>query len=112
LEADVTAADALSVITVLVVLGPAGYLTLFVVNNVTDPGTDTAAIPRMSSMRELRQDPPLGRGVLWRAVDSTSVHRFAYRSVIVAQAVGALVLWCAAVLLIGLAAVVVVNLRP
>jgi len=32
--------------------------------------------------------------------------------VIVAQAVGALVLWCAAVPLIGLAAVVVVNLRP
>lgn len=98
-----TATDALSVIKVLVVVGLAGYLTLFVVNNVTDPGTNSAAIPRMMSMRELKADPPLGRGVLWRAVDSAAVHRLAYRSVIAAQAAGALLLWGAAVLLTGAA---------
>jgi len=84
---------------VLVVAGLAGYLTLFVINNVTDPRTNAAAIPRMMSMRDLEADPPLGSGVLWRAIDSPAVHRLAYVLVIAVQAVGAILLWWAAGLL-------------
>jgi predicted small integral membrane protein len=86
-------------IKVLVVAGLAGYLTLFVINNVTDARTNSAAIPRMMSMRDLKADPPLGSGVLWRAVDSPTVHRAAYLMVIAVQAVGAILLWWAAALL-------------
>jgi len=80
-------------IQVLVVAGLASYLTLFAVNNVTDPRTNSAAVSRMMTMRELRADPPLGSGVLWRAIDSPGVHRAAYRLVIAVQAIGALLLW-------------------
>lgn len=84
---------------VLLVAGLATYLSLFVLNNLTDPGTNSAAVERMMSMRELRDDPPLGRGVLWRAVVAPAAHRAAFGLVIVVQAIGAAVLWLAAALL-------------
>jgi predicted small integral membrane protein len=96
-------------IKVLIVAGLAGYLTLFVVNNLTDPRTNSAAIPRMMTMRDLRADPPLGSGVLWRAIDSPTLHRLAYRVVIAVQAVGAFLLWWGAATL-GWAGLTVANL--
>ncbi|GAA0898376.1 DUF2165 family protein [Pseudonocardia zijingensis] len=83
----------------LIVAGLAGYLSLFVLNNLTDPRTNSAAIPRMMTMRELKADPPLGGGVLWRAIDSPAVHRVAYGLVVAVQAIGAVLLWWGAVLL-------------
>jgi hypothetical protein len=44
----------------------------------------------MMRMRELTDDPPLGQGVVWRSIDSTAVHRAAYRLVIAVQATAAL----------------------
>lgn len=93
-------ADTLMWIKTLVVAGLASYLSIFVLNNITDPGTNAAAIPRMMTMRELREDPPLGQGVLWRAIESPAVHRIAYLLVIAVQTVAALVLWCAVILLL------------
>ena len=56
-------------------------------------------------------DPPLGQGVVWRSIDSSAVHRAAYRLVIAVQALTAALLWWAAVLLlVALTGVVVVNL--
>ncbi|WP_028932355.1 DUF2165 family protein [Pseudonocardia spinosispora] len=94
-------ADTLMWIKTLVVAGLATYLSIFVLNNITDPGTNSAAIPRMMTMRELREDPPLGQGVLWRAIESPAVHRVAYLLVIAVQAVTALVLWYAVILLVS-----------
>lgn len=84
-------------IKAVVLAGLAGYLTLFVLNNLTDPTTNSAAVARMMTMRELREDPPLGQGVLWRAIAAPTVHRIGYLLVILVQAVGAVLLWCAAV---------------
>jgi predicted small integral membrane protein len=86
-------------IKILIVAGLAGYLSLFVLNNLTDPRTNSAAIPRMTTMRELKAEPPLGGGVLWRAIDSPAVHRMAYSLVVAVQAIGAILLWWGAGLL-------------
>lgn len=80
--------------------GLAGLLSVFVVNNVTDPGTNAPAVGRMLSMRELRADPVAGRGVRWRAIDSAWVHRVAYLLVVLAQAGSAVVLWWATALFV------------
>lgn len=94
--------DVLVWIKAVVVAGFAGYLSLFVLNNLTDRGTNSGAIVRMMTMRELREDPDgLGRGVVWRAVDSPAVHRGALYAVVVVQAATAVLLWRAAVLLVG-----------
>ena len=53
------------------------------------------------SMRELRDDPELGKGVTWRAVDSSAVHRVAYCAVILTQAAAAVLLWWSTVVLAG-----------
>jgi predicted small integral membrane protein len=84
----------------VVVAGFAAYLALFVINNLIDPATNSAAVGRMMSMRELRDDPPWGQGVLWRAVDSPAVHKIAYRLVIAAQALTSVVLWWATVMFV------------
>ncbi|MGA8113132.1 MAG: DUF2165 family protein [Actinocatenispora sp.] len=84
---------------VLLVAGLAAYLSVFVLNNLTDPKTNSAAVGRMLSMRELRADRELGNGVVWRAVESQAVHRLAYYAVILIQAGAAVLLWWAAVLL-------------
>lgn len=88
-------------IKVVVVGGYAIYLTLLVLNNVTDPVTNSGAIEPMMTMRALKEDPPLGRGALWRAVDSPLVHKAAYGIVIVIEAVAAALLWRAAIMLGG-----------
>ena len=80
--------------------GYAAYLTLFVLNNVTDPVTNRGAIEPMMTMRGLKADPPLGQGAVWRAIDSPLIHRTAYRIVIVFQAIAAALLWRATVMLI------------
>jgi predicted small integral membrane protein len=87
-------------IKALVAGGYALYLTLFVLNNVTDPVTNSGAIEPMMTMRGLKEDPPLGQGVVWRAIDSPSMHKAAYRMVIVVQAVAAVLLWRGTVMLV------------
>jgi predicted small integral membrane protein len=89
-------------IKALVVTGFAVYLSLFVLNNLTDQTTNSGAIVRMMSMRELKEDPDdLGRGVVWRAVDSPVVHRLALYAVVLVQAVTAVLFWRAATLLVA-----------
>jgi predicted small integral membrane protein len=101
-------------IKTLLVGGLAGYLTLIVLNNVTDPLTNSAAVGRMMTMRELKEDPLLGRGVVWRAIDSGLVHRAAYRLVIVVQVAAAGLLWRALVMLVhaGLDGWAAADARP
>jgi len=53
-----------------VVGGYALYVSLFVWNNMSDPLTNSGAIEPMMTMRGLKEAPLLGRGVVWRAVDS------------------------------------------
>lgn len=85
----------------LLVGGLASYLSVFVLNNLTDPRTNSAAVERMLSMRELRADPDLGNGVLWRAIESPVLHRLAYAGVIVAQLVAACLMWWAAAAIVA-----------
>src|SRR5262249_29342395 len=87
-------------IKALLVGGYALYLSLFVWNNVSDPLTNSGAIEPMMTMRGLKEDPLLGRGVVWRAVDSPMIHRLAYGLVIIVQAVAAVLLWRATVMLV------------
>jgi predicted small integral membrane protein len=96
----VSPSESLLWIKALLVGGYATYLTLFVLNNVTDPVTNSGAIEPMMTMRGLKEDPLLGRGVVWRAIDSPFIHRAAYRIVIAIQAVAAVLLWRATVMLV------------
>lgn len=89
-------------VKVILVGGLAAYLSVFVLNNLTDQTTNSGAIGRMMTMRELKEDPARpGRGVLWRAVDSPVVHRLAFYAVILVQTVTSVLLWRAAVLLVS-----------
>ncbi|MBP6346018.1 MAG: DUF2165 family protein [Neisseriaceae bacterium] len=44
------------------------WFSLILINNLTDPGTNTALIAAVVSMEGLRADPAFGNGLLWRAV--------------------------------------------
>jgi predicted small integral membrane protein len=93
-------AETLLWIKTLVVGGYAIYLSLFVLNNVTDPVTNSGAIEPMMTMRALKEDPPVGRRVVWRAIDSPRIHRASYVLVILMQAATAILLWRAGVLMV------------
>lgn len=88
-------------VKVLIAAALAAFVAVLAVNNIRDPGTNFVAVHRMFSMRELRDDPQVGNGVTWRAIDSPLVHRAAYVAVIIVQAVAAATLGWAAVLLAG-----------
>lgn len=47
------------------------WLTLILLNNITDPGTNIALISAVASMDALHQEPLYGKGLLWRAVQSS-----------------------------------------
>ncbi|MBP8534620.1 DUF2165 family protein [Streptomyces sp. MK37H] len=95
-------AHALVWIKAILVGGLAAYLTLFVLNNLTDQDTNSGAVARMMTMRDLKEDPDgLGRGVVWRAVDSPVVHRLAFYAVVLVQTAAAGLLWRATAMFVA-----------
>lgn len=80
----------------LVVAGLAGWLSLAVLNNMVDFGTNRFLLSNVTSMRELKADPTLGRGLIGRAVEGDGYPALILRVVIVVQIVIALLLWRAA----------------
>lgn len=63
-------------------LGWAAWLLLVSLNNMTDAGTNRVLLQRMFGMYELREDPVLGKGLLWRAFESQAVCRWVLYGVI------------------------------
>lgn len=84
----------------VVVAGLAGWLSLAVVNNIRDGGTNVALLGRMMSMTELKTDKELGLGLRSRAIgDRSAFPRAALTAVIIVQLGIALALWAGALLL-------------
>lgn len=52
------------------------WLFIASINNITDAGTNRKLLQRMISMKELRDDPNLGVGLLWRSVNSEAACRW------------------------------------
>lgn len=63
-------------------VGWACWLLVASINNMTDAGTNRLLLQRMIGMHELRADPALGKGLLWRAVDSETTCRWILNAVI------------------------------
>lgn len=78
---------------VLVVAGLAAWLSLAVSNNILDFGTNRFLLANVTSMRELKADPNLGKGLVGRAVENARYPTLILCAVIVMQVVVALLLW-------------------
>lgn len=83
------------------VAGLALYLSIVVINNITDPATNLGLIVRMMSMEEIKQDPTMGNGLEWRAVRSTFVPKASFYFIVVYQVVTAVLLWRGAYFLLA-----------
>lgn len=82
--------------------GLAVWLTIAVLNNVTDSGTNIIHLNRMLSMRLLADDPLFGNGLEWRAWQTVSAQTILY-VVVVWQVLTACALWLAAFRMMGAA---------
>lgn len=82
--------------------GLAVWLTIAVLNNITDSGTNIIHLNRMLSMRLLADDPLFGNGLEWRAWKTVSAQTVLYAAV-VWQVLTACALWLAAVRMMGAA---------
>lgn len=90
-----------SCLKLVLVAGLALWLTIIVLNNVTDRGTNVRLIGRMMGMDEIKEDPLMGNGLQWRAIKSVVVHRLALCAVVVLQVVAVALLWRAAYLFLA-----------
>lgn len=79
----------------VIVLGLAMWLSIAVLNNLSDPGTNRQLLGHMFSMDLLRGEPVLGAGLLWRAWPAHWAVTGLYL-VSAAQALCAALLWRAA----------------
>jgi predicted small integral membrane protein len=79
--------------------GLAAWLTLAVVNNILDPGTNIHLLGTMMRMSLIEEDPAVGRGLLRRAVRSEGAPRFVLAAVIIVQVIVCVLLWWATLLL-------------
>lgn len=81
----------------LLVFGLAVWLTLILINNLTDPGTNVYLIGQMISMTALKLDGVMGRGLLWRALESPALAKILLNGVVIVQFFTVLLLWRAAI---------------
>jgi predicted small integral membrane protein len=77
----------------LVVAGLAAWLSLAVFNNIVDFGTNLFLLSNVTSMRELKADPNLGKGIIGRAVADDRYPALLLRIIITLQIGTALLLW-------------------
>ncbi|KZL14449.1 hypothetical protein PsAD2_03744 [Pseudovibrio axinellae] len=78
--------------------GLAGWMTIAVLNNLTDQGTNIIHLSNMLSMRLLIEDPLFGNGLEWRAWVSASPQVVLYL-VAAWQMLTAIALWVASYLM-------------
>lgn len=79
------------------------WFTLAIFNNLTDPGTNIHLIGQMMRMDLIKEDPNMGNGLQWRAVNSTLVHKAFFSCVVLAQIVAVILLWRASIAFLGIA---------
>lgn len=80
----------------LILAGLAAWMTIAVLNNATDTGTNLFNLRNMISMEALSQDMTLGNGIEWRAWKQVDAKWLLY-PIIVWQVATAAVLWWASV---------------
>ncbi|MDD7911075.1 MULTISPECIES: DUF2165 family protein [Pseudovibrio] len=80
--------------------GLAAWMTVAVLNNITDTGTNLIHLDNMLSMRLLIEDPIFGNGLEWRAWNGVPAQAVLW-IVICWQVLTAAALWWAAVNMIG-----------
>lgn len=76
----------------VLITGMAAWMSVAVLNNATDPGTNIHLIGTMLSMEPLLGDPVLGNGLEWRALEA-GYAGMVLDVVVVVQAVIAALLW-------------------
>ncbi|MGW5877691.1 DUF2165 family protein [Nocardiopsis terrae] len=79
----------------LVLVGMAAWLTLIMINNITDSGTNIHLIGRVLTMEDMVGNPHQGQGLLGRALSGDLAAPALY-GVIAYQAVSSALLWWAA----------------
>jgi hypothetical protein len=77
----------------LVMAGLAAWLSLAVINNILDFGTNKHLLANVTTMRELKADPILGKGLVGRARDGEGYPAMILRVVIPVQIAVSLLLW-------------------
>ncbi len=79
----------------LFLFGFALWFSLAVLNNATDPGTNTYLIGQMMRMDLVKEDPNMGNGIEWRALSAPALHKGVLYTVILVQMAAAALLWIA-----------------
>ncbi|WP_068089143.1 DUF2165 family protein [Polycladidibacter stylochi] len=90
-----------------IIAGLSVWMTIAVLNNITDQGTNVVHLANMLSMRLLIEDPVFGNGLEWRAWSGSSA-QVVLVTVIIWQVLTAFCLWVATFLM-GVVAVKEIN---
>lgn len=80
----------------LVLFGLSFWLTVAVINNITDFGTNNYLLREMLSMNALKADPLLGKGLEWRNIIQPVFSQYLLIIIIAIEIFIALLLWNAA----------------
>lgn len=101
-------------LNILLIAGLSLWLTLAIINNILDFATNRHLLSEVTSMRELKHDNLLGKGLVARAIGSETYPAWLLRVVIATQIIAACLLWRGLAYLLGAetltAAVPAVNL--
>lgn len=79
----------------LFLFGLALWFSLAILNNITDPGTNTYLIGQMMRMDLVKEDPNMGNGIEWRALPAPALHKGALHAVVLVQVAAVALLWIA-----------------
>ncbi len=85
---------------IISMIGLSCYLTIAVINNLVDRGTNRSLLAQMLSMDLLKDDPAFGKGLLNRAIKSQKVSVVVLNITVVVQILISLMLWYSSIKLL------------
>lgn len=82
---------------IILMAGLSSYLTIAVINNIVDKGTNRFLLKQMFSMLLLENDPVLGKGLTSRVIHSEKISVFLLRLISIIQIIISGALWYGAI---------------
>jgi predicted small integral membrane protein len=76
--------------------GLALYMSIAVINNTLDKGTNYYLLKQMLNMHHLKDDPYLGKGLLHRAISSDRFIKYLLTFIVICQGVICILFWFSA----------------
>ena len=86
-----------TLVRAILIIGIALWMSIIMINNISDPGTQIFLLSKMYSMELFKNDPMMGQGLLSRAIDWPPMAVITLLIVVIYEVTSVILLWRSAI---------------